>query len=90
MVWRPSTSRRWVGGEGLGILTPSWMPCDRACRRFWQWYVLCRFCCDVTLRAVFSSIVVRPEMLGIMAGMNQKDSHAAITAVACAMLVMLV
>ena len=43
MVWRLSTSRRSVGGEGLGIPSPYWMPCGRACRRFWQWYVLCWF-----------------------------------------------
>ena len=33
---------------------------------------------DVPLRAVFPSVVVRPKMLGIMAGMDQKDSGALI------------
>ena len=38
----------------------------------WQWFVLCWFCwCAV--RAVFPLVVARPEMLCIMAGMDQKD-----------------
>ena len=40
--------------------------------------------------AVFPSFVDRPEMLGIMAVMNQKDSIALFPAVACARLVLLV
>ena len=44
-------------------------------RRQRQWYV-CKagFPGDVILRAVLPSVVVRPEMLGIMASMNQKDN----------------
>ena len=49
--------------------------CSLARRRQRQWYV-CKagFPGDVTLRAVLPSVVVRPEMLGIMASMNQKDN----------------
>ena len=32
---------------------------------------------NVTIRAVFPSVVVRPKMLGTKAGTNQKDSHVA-------------
>ena len=42
----------------------------RARRRLRQWHA--RF--DVPLRAVCPSVVVRPAMLGIMAGMDEKDS----------------
>ena len=51
----------------------------RARRRQRQWYACnAGFLGDVTPRAVFPSIVVRPEMLGILAGMYQKDSGALI------------
>ena len=42
-----------------------------------QWPVLGLFCCDDSVRAVFPSLVDRPRVLGIMAGMAQKDSYAA-------------
>ena len=51
----------------------------RARRRQRQWYS-CNavFPGDVTPRAVCPSVVVRPEMLGILAGVYQKDSGALI------------
>ena len=49
--------------------------CGRARRRQRQWHSrFAGFPGDVLLRAVFPSVVVWPEMLGIMAVMNQKDS----------------
>ena len=50
------------------------------------------FPCDVPLRAVFPSVVVRPEMLGFMAVMNQNTvpRSSSTMAVACAGLVLLV
>ena len=51
----------------------------RARRRFWQWHARnAGFPGDVPLRAMLPSVVVRPEMLGIMAGMDQKDNGALI------------
>ena len=51
----------------------------RARRRQRQWYACnAGFPGDVSLRAVFPSVVVRPEMLGILAGMYQTDSGALI------------
>ena len=44
----------------------------RARRRQRQWH-LSGFPCDVSPRAVFPSVDDRPEMLGIMAGLDQKD-----------------
>ena len=46
----------------------------RARRRLWQYHVLAWFASDYTIRAVFPSVVAVPEVLGIMAGMDQKDS----------------
>ena len=47
----------------------------RARRRLRQWHArFAGFAGDVTVRAVFPSVVARPEMLGIMAGMDLKDS----------------
>ena len=47
----------------------------RARRRQRQWHArYAGFPGDVPLRAVFPSVVVRPEMLGIMAVLDQKDS----------------
>ena len=44
-------------------------------RRLRQWHArFAGFAGDVTMRAVFPSVVARPEMLGIKAGMDQKDS----------------
>ena len=49
--------------------------CGRARRRQRQWHSrFAGFPGDVPLRAVLPSVVVWPEMLGIMAIMNQKDS----------------
>ena len=49
--------------------------CSRARRRQWQRHAHCAgFLGDVSPRAVFPSVVVRPAMLGIMAFVNQKDS----------------
>ena len=51
----------------------------RACRRQRQWYACnAGFPGDVTPRAVSPSVVIRPEMLSILAGMYQKDSGALI------------
>ena len=48
-------------------------------RRLRQWHArFAGFLGDVPLRAVFPSVVVRPAMLGIMAGMDEKDSGALI------------
>ena len=48
-------------------------------RRKRQWHALyAGFLGDVPLRAVFSSVVVRPEMSGITSGMDQKDNGALI------------
>ena len=44
------------------------------CAFSWQWHVQGWYACDNAPRAVFTSLVGRPMMLGIMAGMNQKDS----------------
>ena len=51
--------------------------CGSGCsrRRHWQWHVLCWFVGEEISRAVFS-LVGRPMMLGIMAGVVQKDSFA--------------
>ena len=49
--------------------------CGRACRRQRQWHArFAGFAGDVTFRAVFPSVVAWPEMLGIVAGMDLKDS----------------
>ena len=51
----------------------------RARRRKRQWHALnAGFPGDVPLRAVFPSVVARPEMSGITAGMDQKDNVALI------------
>ena len=48
-------------------------------RRLQQWHACnAGLPCAVSIRAVFPSVVVRPEMLGIMAGMYQKESGALI------------
>ena len=49
----------------------------RAHRRLRQWHVYGWHCWFLLPRAVFLSVVVRPKMLGIMAGMHQKDIYAA-------------
>ena len=55
--------------------TSSRSSCGRARRRQRQWHTrFAGFPGDVPHRAVFPSVVVRPEMLCIMAVMNQKDS----------------
>ena len=63
-------------------LLSSWIGLPRSfrssnsCRLLRQWFVVCWFCwCAV--RAVCPLAVVRPEMLCIMAGMDQKDRYAA-------------
>ena len=51
----------------------------RARRRQRQWHVRCAgFAGDGTVRAVFPSVVVRPEVLDALAGMDQKDDCALI------------
>ena len=51
----------------------------RARRRLRQWHArFAGFLGDVPLRAVFPSVVVRPAVLGIMAGMDEKYSGALI------------
>ena len=59
--------------------TSSRSSCGRSRRRQRQW-LACNagFPGDVPLRAVFPSVVVWPEMRGIMAGMDQMDSGALI------------
>ena len=53
--------------------TSSHSSSGRARRRQRQWHArIAGFPGDVTPRAVFPSVVVRPEMLGIMAAMDQK------------------
>ena len=53
--------------------TSSNSSCGRARRRQRQWHAPnAGFLGGVTLRAVFPSVVDRPEMLGIMAGVDQK------------------
>ena len=60
--------------------------------------VMAGFAGDGTIRAVFPPVVVRPKMLVILVGMDQKDSYAARSclrssptwAVACSWLVLLV
>ena len=54
------------------LRTSSRSLCGRARRRQRQWHVS-GFPGNVSPRAVFPSVVVRPAMLGIMAVMNQKD-----------------
>ena len=52
---------------------------------------LAGFTGDDTSCAVFLSVVCRPEMLGIMAGLDQKDSYAFFSwQLACTRLVLLV
>ena len=48
-----------------------------ACRRLRQWHVQGSFCWYFTPRAVVPVVVYRPQMLRIMAGMNQRDSSLA-------------
>ena len=51
----------------------------RARRRQRQWHVRCAgFAGDGTVRAVFPSVVVRPEVLDALAGMDQKGNCALI------------
>ena len=51
----------------------------RARRRQRQWHVRCAgFAGDGTVRAVFPSVVVRPEVFDALAGMDQKDNCALI------------
>ena len=56
--------------------TPRTSSCPlRGRRRQWQWHARnAGFFGDVPPRAVFPSVVVRPEMLGIMAVLFQKDN----------------
>ena len=57
--------------------TSSHSTCGRARRRQRQWHARnAGFPCDVTPCAVFPSVVDRPEMLGVMAGMDQKHINA--------------
>ena len=51
--------------------------------RLWQWHVHGWLCSFFSLRAEFLSVVVRPKMLGVMAGVNQKDSYVARCPVRC-------
>ena len=52
------------------------IPRVRCARRLRQWHVLGWFCGLFSSRSV-PFFVVRPKMLGIVAGMDRKDSHAA-------------
>ena len=57
--------------------SPRLLLCGRARRRQRQWHFCsAEFPGDVPLRAVFPLVILRPEMLGIMAGMDLKDSGA--------------
>ena len=71
-VWKllPSASRRKKRRKRKTPKTSS------SRRRQRQWHTRpAGFPGDDPLRDVFPSVVVRPEMLGIMAGTDQKDSH---------------
>ena len=76
MIWRPSTSRRWVGSEGLGIPSRH-LGCHVSALvvDFGSGTYHAGFVGNVTDRAVFPSVVGRPWMPGIMAGTKQKDSY---------------
>ena len=68
----------WCSPLALGIMTSmdqkDSIHC--ACRRLRQWHMQGWFA-GIAPRAVFFPVVVRPRMLGIMAGMNQRDSYVA-------------
>ena len=85
MIWRPTISRWWVGGEGLGI--PSWVPFSPRV----VFPCLPAFVADnsgsarpvllVTKQlALFSFPVVRSKMRDIMAGMDEKDRECCCSA----------
>ena len=81
MVWRPTISRWWVGGEGLGIPSPHpgclfhLALCSLACRLSSSTSEVVHGCFtgDKATCPVFSLSVVRPKMRDIMAGMDEKD-----------------
>ena len=58
--------------------------CGGGCarRRPWQWHVRGWFCRCFSPRVVMS-VVVKPKMLGITAGMNQKDCHEVTLVLRC-------
>ena len=72
--WRPSTSRRWVGGEGLGIPSPH-LGCH-----YWQ-------CCSVSscclrydaLCVMFPSGVAKPRMLASWLACTRRTDAVACT-----------